>query len=555
MGSALLDTTDLDPAFFEAAGSLHAAPAASRPEPHDALKLQVAQRLAAHRDRRDRLRAQPAPRPSLAPLSDAQPTLTRANRIAAAVAERYAQSPTYRAFLAAEAERAIQQAHAAAEVAARNAQAVAHAQQQLLDAFDDALRLDLEEALDPQPATPTPELSFRPEPQSGVLERPATSTAAASASAQSLFGEIEDHADTRAHTTKPRMARTTPANRAVAQTADAATLPAAGLTVRLYQDRAPEIALPASSHLAFESAAAKRKSNREDHQNEAETRALDEEIAFRHAPIFEEPAGPTLPLPANLIEFPRQLIASRKARPRCAEGPLREDDIPAPGGSQLRIFEVDPAQISTTPEPAEAPTPQWTSIWLDTTQAAPESTTASVKPSLRPWELTHLDPTLASYASPNPRPQTATISCRLKAAAIDGGIILAAFAAFAATFTLISLHSATASASSTLPEIFARAAQQPTAALTAITVALAFLYLLYQTLFFSFSEATPGMRIARIALCTFADDNPTRPAMRRRILAVMLSTCSLGLGFFWAAFDKDRLAWHDLISRMYQRSY
>ena len=28
-----------------------------------------------------------------------------------------------------------------------------------------------------------------------------------------------------------------------------------------------------------------------------------------------------------------------------------------------------------------------------------------------------------------------------------------------------------------------------------------------------------------------------------------------GLGFWWALLDEDRLTWHDLISRMYQRSY
>jgi hypothetical protein len=63
------------------------------------------------------------------------------------------------------------------------------------------------------------------------------------------------------------------------------------------------------------------------------------------------------------------------------------------------------------------------------------------------------------------------------------------------------------------------------------------------------------MRFARIALCTFDDENPTRPAMRRRILAVLLSACPLGLGLLWAALDENRLGWHDLISRMYQRSY
>ena len=51
---------------------------------------------------------------------------------------------------------------------------------------------------------------------------------------------------------------------------------------------------------------------------------------------------PARSLPAKLIEFPRELIASRKARPRIAEGPLLEERggelVPVPGS--LRIFEV-----------------------------------------------------------------------------------------------------------------------------------------------------------------------------------------------------------------------
>ena len=149
------------------------------------------------------------------------------------------------------------------------------------------------------------------------------------------------------------------------------------------------------------------------------------------------------------------------------------------------------------------------------------------------------------------------------AAAIDGSVIVAAFTAFAITFALISLHGAIAQQGGLAHLLLARsmavltghAALQPGAAITATAAAIAFLYLLYQGLFFSLSEATPGMRLARIALCTFADENPTRRAMRRRIFAVLLSACPLGLGFLWAALDEDRLAWHDLISRMYQRSY
>jgi uncharacterized RDD family membrane protein YckC len=80
--------------------------------------------------------------------------------------------------------------------------------------------------------------------------------------------------------------------------------------------------------------------------------------------------------------------------------------------------------------------------------------------------------------------------------------------------------------------------------------------LLYQLLFFSLNEATPGMRYARVGLCMFADANPTRKQMRRRVLlAQMLAICPLGLGLLWVLLDDDRLGWHDRISRMYQRVY
>src|ERR1039458_3867972 len=132
MGSALLDST-IAAAAANVAGNSST----------QALRLQVAERLAAHRSRR----GGPA-------IDEGSPAATRradsrAARIAAAVAQRYANSPTYRAFLAAEAERAVEQARAAAEVAALNAMAVAAAQQNLLDAFDNA-----NDALPDEPGAP-----------------------------------------------------------------------------------------------------------------------------------------------------------------------------------------------------------------------------------------------------------------------------------------------------------------------------------------------------------------------------------------------------------------
>jgi uncharacterized RDD family membrane protein YckC len=293
-------------------------------------------------------------------------------------------------------------------------------------------------------------------------------------------------------------------------------------------------------------------------RNQAEAQALDEEIAFRQAPVFEEPAGPPTPLPANLIEFPRQLVASRKARPRLAEGPLREEEDAAPGNGQLRIFEVEPDQISTSPIAVDTAAPTWTSIWLDSPSGAAKEDSA--RSEQRPDAPANADVAPASRLAAYPG--AASIGRRMLAAAINGFIVVAALLAFATAFAAISTHSTLWQPGLPLRVMVGRIASSlaaqagfvPNLIPAAAAGAGGFLYLLYQGLFFSFAEATPGMRIARIALCTFDDENPTRRAMRRRIVAILLSACPLGLGFLWAALDEDRLAWHDRVSRMYQRS-
>jgi uncharacterized RDD family membrane protein YckC len=289
---------------------------------------------------------------------------------------------------------------------------------------------------------------------------------------------------------------------------------------------------------------------REQHQHDAEALALDEEISFRQAPVFEEPAGPPMPLPANLIEFPRQLIASRKARPRYAEGPLRDEEATAGAREQLRIFEVEPAQISNTPDFAEqasaAPQPQWTSLWLDaaTVHTPTDAPGLDVHVALRPVAT---------------KPHTAKLSRRALAGSID--LALTAFAglatatAFAGTVGLFAGQAPWRA--ETLRAVAAELLHSGPPATIGISavVALVLLSVLLQVVFFTFSDATPGMRLARIGLCTFSDENPTRAAMRRRIPALVLSTALLGLGFAWSLLDEDRLTWHDLLSRMYQRSY
>jgi hypothetical protein len=61
------------------------------------------------------------------------------------------------------------------------------------------------------------------------------------------------------------------------------------------------------------------------------------------------------------------------------------------------------------------------------------------------------------------------------------------------------------------------------------------------------------MKYARISLCTFDDEKPTRAQMRSRLGALLLSVAPIGLGVAWAIFDEDHLSWHDRLSRTYLR--
>lgn len=528
MGSALLNTETADLPLAESSADPRA--------DAEALRHQIAQRLAEHRSRRGGIPAQAIPHES------ARPANTKSARIAAAVAERYAKTQTYRAFLAAEAERAIQQARAAAEVAALNAQAVAAAQQRLLDAFDNAATGTAEDAHDagvqsegphhPQAKATQPD-TLR---QSAELARAACEQAAAELN---LWPDLPLPAPHK-HRREPS-SRQHPASNSEPRTSNPTTSNLGPLTVRLYEDSAT------AAHVDLELArrtAIVTHPNRRDERSDAEARALDEEIAFRQAPVFEEPAGPPVPLPANLIEFPRQLVAARKVRPRYAEGPLRDEAAaPAAEASQLRIFEVDPAQIST--KPADATTtlaPQWTSIWLDPQPAA------SIAP---PEPEDDAQPTVRAV----PPLQPASIGRRILAAAINAAILLSALAAFAVAFIAVAAHTIPDRAGVSLHAALTRTGLPLNLVPAVLAGAAALLFLLYQALFFWFSVATPGMRCARIAFCTFDDENPTRSAVRRRILAVLLSACPLGLGFLWAALDEERLSWHDRLCRIYQRSY
>jgi uncharacterized RDD family membrane protein YckC len=371
------------------------------------LKQQVADALAAHRTQH------PAEPP--VPTSTRRRTRAgaRSSRVADAVAARYAHAQSYREFLAAEAGQALRRAEAAAEVATRNAQAIAAEHQSILS-----------------------ELAIEQQQHSAESEQFLLAAEAAPA--------VE--------------------------------------TDRIY------FAEAAADEFAVET-------------------LLD------YAPAeFEEPYTPT-PLPANLIQFPRILVAQHKVRPRLAEGPLREvSEDP----NVLRIVEDAPA--APPPPPA---LPVWSNLRLDDAIAFAAAA--------------------APIAPPPPQLHTAHLSPRLRAATADSALVALATSGFVAVFIKL------AHRFSVMPE--------KKSALVAALAVFVVLQFAYQLLFFTFNDATPGMRMARIGLCTFTEENPSRATLRRRVAATLLAAVPMGLGLLWAWVDEDRLGWHDRLTHTYQRSY
>ncbi len=237
---------------------------------------------------------------------------------------------------------------------------------------------------------------------------------------------------------------------------------------------------------------------------------------------------PPVPLAANLIEFPRELVAQRRVRPKYAEGPLRSARATPSEAAQvqLRIFEVDP-DVHPQQEPSSTIAP-----------IAPE------EPAISPSICLGAQPEPAAYTQFDTSDSlllllpTATFNRRVMAFAVDFSLVTGAFFAFLFVFALATPHLPTG---------------KPAVVMCSIVYFT--LWLLYQFLFFTLGCATAGMSYARIALCTFEDENPTRQSLQRRIAAWWIAALPLGLGFAWALLDEDNLGWHDRMTRTYPRSY
>jgi uncharacterized RDD family membrane protein YckC len=130
--------------------------------------------------------------------------------------------------------------------------------------------------------------------------------------------------------------------------------------------------------------------------------------------------------------------------------------------------------------------------------------------------------------------QAAPLSMRLLAGAIDGLLVVSAFAVFAYIFFRVT---------SIVPPL-------PQAAGFSVSL-IALFWVAYQYLQLVYAGTTPGLRLAGLRLSRF-DGSPVARRLRRwRVLASMLSGLSLGLGYAWCFLDEDQLCWHDRITRTY----
>jgi uncharacterized RDD family membrane protein YckC len=230
------------------------------------------------------------------------------------------------------------------------------------------------------------------------------------------------------------------------------------------------------------------------------------------------------PIHGNLIEFPHELVAARKVRPRRAEGIYGAVTEAEP---QLSIFEVDPSSISIRPDaveqPAEAPAwtrPEWADMKLEASQQ--KETVAEPVVEVRQSKAVEL--------------QAAPMNLRMLAAVVDFGLVSIMFLTVA---LLVAVNSAV------LPSL--REAEIDGGLMFA---AIAIAYLAFS---FTVARATPGMKYALISLRTFDGLTPTREQRCRRLGAMALSMLPVGLGAVWALFDDEHLSWHDRWSGTYLR--
>ena len=217
-------------------------------------------------------------------------------------------------------------------------------------------------------------------------------------------------------------------------------------------------------------------------------------LALAITPASPEPADALPPADnGKLLEFPRPLTMPTR--------PL--DELAEPVLDRPRILEV--------PEVAPPP-PALGGILIEPAEDRPEEKRPGFEIPL----------------------QSARLSRRMMAAAIDAIVVLAACTLFAYVFFRITRQ---------IPPL------APALGMGAILAGI--FWAGYQFLALVFTATTPGLRLARLELHRF-DGSPVPRNLRRwRVVASVLSAASLGLGHAWCFLDEDQLCWHDRITRTY----
>jgi uncharacterized RDD family membrane protein YckC len=202
---------------------------------------------------------------------------------------------------------------------------------------------------------------------------------------------------------------------------------------------------------------------------------------------------PVAPLTAKILEFPRSWTP------------------PPPPLDQLAEPVMDRPRILEAPE-IVPPAPALGGITIEPAQAAEVE------------KLPGIDIPL----------QSAALSRRILAAAVDGAIVAAAGVVFAAIFWKIT------------------ALRPPMIQIAGLACGFCGAFWgIYQYLLVVYSGATPGLRWAGLEVARF-DGRPANRRLRRwRVLASFLSAISLGMGYAWVFLDEDALCWHDRITRTY----
>jgi uncharacterized RDD family membrane protein YckC len=487
-----------------------------------AWKEEVNRRIAEHKGRKANPgEAQQQPEPQPAPGS-------LAAKAAARVAARYAKAPSYSEMLADEARAAVRAAEAASK-AALEAQAAAESLLAGLEAASTAQNWEPEFSAAPDRLTPS-EPQWTPEPVLVPQRAMAAAAPLASASAPLAAASLAATPATKPAVQKKASRKQAPNEEAPAPQAFEirwdSDLPVREVSVPGY---------PSHGERVFAQPA----------QHEWEAPQMHEGFGSRAYEVVE----PAQPIHANLIEFPRELVATRKLRPRRAEGPYAEQ---VEAERQLSIFEVEPWTISTEPEAtgsaAEAAPnwvgPEWSGIELDEEPlvdpyapapnyaAAYAEVHAGVQNAV--WDRTEA-PAQQANAAEKALP-LAPLGSRMLAGLVDFSLIAGAFVCAALLASLTA---------KTMPPL----KQMALESVFAFALTAAF----YLAIFFTLSTGTPGMKYASLEIRTFGGQRPTRGQRFQRMMTLLVSLAPVGLGAVWAVFDEQHLCWHDRLSGTYVR--